>query len=298
MNLHQDLKKGIEEGDFRTIARALTLVENDIEPSTDLLKSLKISDTLVLGITGPPGAGKSTLVNSITNNLVVAGKRIAILAVDPTSPFNFGSLLGDRIRMSQQFNNPNVYIRSIATRGALGGISLKTLELVDVLKAAKFDLIIIETVGVGQSEVEIAGLADKTCVVLVPESGDEIQSIKSGLMEIAQVFVVNKADREGADIFANNLKKLVNEQHQAIPVFKTVADKNIGLTELCSWILEENNYTNKKRKFLIVDKAYKIIQNQKMKAVNKTKLLDDVQEALLKSNFNIYQFAEDWIKHS
>ncbi|RZK59920.1 MAG: methylmalonyl Co-A mutase-associated GTPase MeaB [Pedobacter sp.] len=298
MNLHQDLKKGIEEGDFRTIARALTLVENDIEPSTDLLKSLKIKDTLVLGITGPPGAGKSTLVNAITNNLAVAGKKIAILAVDPTSPFNFGSLLGDRIRMSQQFNNPNVYIRSIATRGALGGISLKTLELVDVLKAAEFDLIIIETVGVGQSEVEIAGLADKTCVVLVPESGDEIQNIKSGLMEIAQVFVVNKADREGADVFANNLKKLVNEQHQAIPVFKTVADKNIGLTELCIWIVEEKIEVNKKRKFLIGDKAYKIIQNQKMKAIDKTKLLTDVQEALLKSNFNIYQFAEDWLKHS
>ncbi len=298
MNLYQDLKKGIEEGDFRIIARALTLVENDIEPSADLLKSLKINDTLVLGITGPPGAGKSTLVNAITNHFVQEEKKIAILAVDPTSPFNFGSLLGDRIRMSQQFNNPNVYIRSIATRGALGGISLKTLEMVDVFKAANFDLIIIETVGVGQSEVEIAGLADKTCVVLVPESGDEIQNIKSGLMEIAQVFVVNKADREGSDVFANNLKKLVDDQHQAIPVFKTVADKNIGLTELCDWILEEKIDTNEKRKFLIADKAYKIIQNQKMKDIDKTKLLNDVKEALLKSNFNIYQFAQDWLRHS
>ncbi|WP_316785833.1 methylmalonyl Co-A mutase-associated GTPase MeaB [Pedobacter frigiditerrae] len=298
MNLHQDLKRGIEEGDFRAIARALTLVENDIEPSGDLLKSLKINDTLVLGITGPPGAGKSTLVNAITNNLVVAGKKIAILAVDPTSPFNFGSLLGDRIRMAQQFNNPNVYIRSIATRGALGGMSLKTLELVDVLKAAKFDLIIIETVGVGQSEVEIAGLADKTCVVLVPESGDEIQNIKSGLMEIAQVFVINKADREGADVFANNLKKLVNEQHQAIPVFKTVADKNTGIVELCDWILEEKIDTNEKRKFLIADKAYKIIQNQKMKDIDKTRLLNDVKEALSKQDFNVYQFTQDWLRHS
>ncbi|WP_316769722.1 methylmalonyl Co-A mutase-associated GTPase MeaB [Pedobacter frigiditerrae] len=298
MNLHQDLKRGIEEGDFRAIARALTLVENDIEPSGDLLKSLKINDTLVLGITGPPGAGKSTLVNAITNNLVVAGKKIAILAVDPTSPFNFGSLLGDRIRMAQQFNNPNVYIRSIATRGALGGMSLKTLELVDVLKAAKFDLIIIETVGVGQSEVEIAGLADKTCVVLVPESGDEIQNIKSGLMEIAQVFVINKADREGADVFANNLKKLVNEQHQAIQVFKTVADKNTGIVELCDWILEEKIDTNEKRKFLIADKAYKIIQNQKMKDIDKTRLLNDVKEALSKQDFNVYQFTQDWLRHS
>jgi len=298
MNLLQDLKTGIENGNFRIIARALTLVENDIDPALSLLKSLKIKNVPVLGITGPPGAGKSTLVNAITNHLAKEGKKIAILAVDPTSPFNFGSLLGDRIRMSQQFNNPNVYIRSIATRGALGGISLKTLEMVDVLRAANFDLIIIETVGVGQSEVEIAGLADKTCVVLVPESGDEIQNIKSGLMEIAQVFVVNKADREGADIFANNLKKLVNEQHQSIPVFKTVADKNIGLVELYEWILEEKEIANEKRKFLIADKAYKIIQNQKMKDIDKTKLLNDVQEALLKPNFNIYQFTQDWLRHS
>jgi LAO/AO transport system kinase len=298
MSLHQDLKTGIEEGNFRIIARALTFVENDIESSADLLKSLKIKDTLILGITGPPGAGKSTLVNAITNHFNKEGKRIAILAIDPTSPFNFGSLLGDRIRMSQQFNKPNVYIRSVATRGALGGISLKTLEMVDVLKAATFDLIIIETVGVGQSEVEIAGIADKTCVVLVPESGDEIQNIKSGLMEIAQVFVVNKSDRDGADVFANNLKKLMNEQHQNIPVFKTVADKNTGLVELCNWILEEESSTNEKRKFLIADKAYKIIQSQKMKDIDKTRLLNDVKEALLKPDFNVYQFTQNWLKHS
>lgn len=298
MSLQEDLRKGIEEGNFRVIARVLTLVENDINPSLALLKSLKIKGIPVLGVTGPPGAGKSTLVNAIAANFVEQGKRIAILAVDPTSPFNFGSLLGDRIRMSQQFNNPNVYIRSIATRGALGGISLKTLEMVDVLRSANFDLIIIETVGVGQSEVEIAGLADKTCVVLVPESGDEVQNIKSGLMEIAQAFIVNKADREGADIFANNLKKLMNEQHQDIPVFKTVADKNLGIDELCQWLAEEKSLTNERKKFLLADKAFKLIQNYKMKNVDKTKLLVEVNEALLKSNFNIYQFAEDWIKNS
>jgi LAO/AO transport system kinase len=299
MNTYQELKKGIESGDFRILARALTLVENDIEPASNLLKEININNkTPVIGITGPPGAGKSTLVNSMANYFVDKGRKLAILAVDPTSPFNFGSLLGDRIRMSQQFNNPNVYIRSIATRGTLGGISVKTLEMVDVLRAANFDLIIIETVGVGQSEVEIAGLADQTIVVLVPESGDEIQNIKSGLMEIAQAFVVNKADRDGAVTFANNLKKLVNEQHEVIPVFKTVADKNEGLDQLCNWILLQKQEENKRKRFLMAEKAFKLIQHHRMIDVDKLKLHQDIDEALMQPNFNVYQFVANWIKHS
>lgn len=292
-------QKGIEKGDFKILARALTLVENDLEPSSDLLKNLHINLNIpVIGITGPPGAGKSTLVNAITSNFVAEGKKVAILAVDPTSPFNFGSLLGDRIRMAQQFNNPNVYIRSIATRGALGGVSAKTLEMIDVLKSSNFDVILVETVGVGQSEVEIAGLADKTIVVLVPESGDEIQNIKSGLMEIAQGFVVNKADREGAEIFANNLKKLVQGQHQDIPVFKTVADKADGLIELCNWLLATNKAVNERKHLLILEKAYRIIQHQRMLDIDKIKLRDAIDEALLTPDFNVYRFIEKWIKHS
>jgi len=299
MAQQQELVKGIESGNFRVLARALTLVENDIEPASSLLQAIKIDNKIpVIGITGPPGAGKSTLVNAMANFFVAKGKKLAILAVDPTSPFNFGSLLGDRIRMAQQFNNPNVYIRSIATRGALGGISVKTLEMVDVLKAADFDLIIIETVGVGQSEVEIAGLAEQTIVVLVPESGDEIQTIKSGLMEIAQAFVVNKADRDGADTFANNLKKLVNEQHQQIPVFKTVADKNEGMNALCDWILKPNTLPNSRKQFLTTEKAFKLIQHYRMSDVDKTKLQQEIDEALLQLDFNIYQFVANWIKHS
>jgi len=185
---------------FKSVARALTIVENNLNGSGDLLKNLSYKKHVpVIGVTGPPGAGKSTLVNGIINELVNQNLKVAVLAIDPTSPFNFGSLLGDRIRMAHHFNNPNVYIRSLATRGSLGGLSVKTIEMADVLKAAGFDYIIVETVGVGQSEVEIAGLADLTMVVLVPESGDEIQNIKSGLMEIANAFVVNKADRPGAE---------------------------------------------------------------------------------------------------
>jgi LAO/AO transport system kinase len=295
MNTPLSLIAEIERGNFNALARAITLVENDIPPAAELLRSINVEVNVpVIGITGPPGAGKSTLVNAITAKITSDGKKVAILAVDPTSPFNFGSLLGDRIRMAQQFNNPNVYIRSLATRGALGGISAKTIEIVDVLKAGGFDLILVETVGVGQSEVEIAGLADKTLVVLVPESGDEIQNIKSGLMEIAQGFVVNKADREGADTFANNLKKLVHQQHQVIPVFKTVADKNEGIEALCDWLLKPVETDNSRKSFLLAEKAFKIIQHYRMANVDRKRLRQEIDKALLKPGFNIYRFTDNW----
>ncbi|MNK26324.1 putative GTPase [compost metagenome] len=297
MNTHLSILNEVKAGNYRILARALTLVENDIEPSAAILKGLDSHVSVpVLGITGPPGAGKSTLVNAITNHFTTAGKRIAILAIDPTSPFNFGSLLGDRIRMASQFNKPNVFIRSLATRGALGGISAKTIEMVDVLKASNFDLIIIETVGVGQSEVEIAGLADKTVVVLVPESGDEVQNIKSGVMEIADCFVVNKADREGADTFANNLKKVVHQGIKTIPVLKTVADKNTGIDALCEWIAQPTIFDNNKRALLFAEKAWKIIQHQKMQHIDKVRLLEKIQAALLQGDFNIYRFADSFNK--
>jgi LAO/AO transport system kinase len=295
MNTHLSILSEVKAGNYKTLARALTLVENDIAPADLILKNLDSqSAKVVVGITGPPGAGKSTLVNAITNHFTAESKRVAILAIDPTSPFNFGSLLGDRIRMASQFNNPNVFIRSLATRGALGGISAKTIEMVDVLKASNFDLIIVETVGVGQSEVEIAGLADKTIVVLVPESGDEVQNIKSGLMEIADCFVINKADRAGADTFANNLKKIVHKGVKSIPILKTVADKNIGVEELCKWISEPIKVSNQRKEFLFAEKAWRLIQNQKMIDVDKKRLREEIQSALLKDDFNIYRFAAEF----
>lgn len=295
MNTHLSILDEVKQGNYRFLARALTLVENDIEPAGLILKSLDIHAKVpVIGITGPPGAGKSTLVNAITDHFTVVGKRVAILAIDPTSPFNFGSLLGDRIRMASQFNNPNVFIRSLATRGALGGISAKTIEMLDVLKASNFDLILIETVGVGQSEVEIAGLADKTIVVLVPESGDEVQNIKSGLMEIGDCFVINKADRDGADTFANNLKKIVHQGVKSVPVLKTVAHKNTGIAELTAWIAKPIENDNQRRAFLFAEKAWKIIQSRKMQIVDKKRLRENIQAALLKNDFNIYRFAEEF----
>ena len=225
-------------GDYKSLARVLTIIENDLADANFILKSLKTKQIPVIGITGPPGAGKSTLLNALLGELS-AKYKIAVLAIDPTSPFSKGALLGDRIRMMDQFNQAHVFIRSLASRGSLGGLSSKTIEMLDVLKASNFDYIFVETVGVGQSEVEIATLADISVVVLVPEAGDEIQSIKSGLMEIADVFVVNKSDREGAETFANHLKMMINHQNKAVNIIKTVANRGDGIAEL---LIEIQNF--------------------------------------------------------
>lgn len=279
--------------DFKSVARALTVVENGLWGADQLLKNLAFTkNTPVIGITGPPGAGKSTLVNVLIAKLAGQDKKVAVLAIDPTSPFNFGSLLGDRIRMASHFNHPNIFIRSLATRGSLGGLSTKTIEMTDILKASGFDYILVETVGVGQSEVEIAGLADITFVVLVPEGGDEIQNIKSGLMEIADAFIVNKADRDGADLFANNLKKIVQQKGTEIPVFKTIASVNSGIDEITDFIANSSEKKNSHREYLLAEKAYKLIQQKRMSNINKSELYQTVLEASKELGFNIYSFAE------
>lgn len=280
----------MKDHDYLSLARVLTIVENDLSGSGDILRNLDINNKIpVIGVTGPPGAGKSSLVNSLIAHISTEGKKVAILAVDPTSPFNLGSLLGDRVRMSSHFNDPNVFIRSIATRGSLGGLSAKIIELVDVLQSACFDYIFVETVGVGQSEIEIAGLADATLIVLVPESGDEIQHIKSGLMEIGDAFIVNKSDREGASFFANQLTKMLAQRRDSTPVFKTVANRREGVAELLLWLKQKQFVSNERRLALYSERAFKLIQNSRMKDIDKNTLRELLSSKHLDADFNLYK---------
>lgn len=286
----------IQEGNIKTLARCISLVENETAGYENLLQLLPPSTTPVIGITGPPGAGKSTLTDALIGKITAQGKKVGVLCVDPSSPFNLGALLGDRIRMSNWYNHPNVYIRSLATRGSLGGLHPKIIEISDLLKAALFDFIIIETVGVGQSEIEIAGLADTTVVVLVPESGDEVQTMKAGLMEIADIFVVNKADRADADIFVKNLRLMLapafSSKQIPAPVIKTVAIQKKGIDELFDAINIQIKLhkTNDKRLWLLAEKAYHLIQQKRMADVNKQTIKNEIE--LAGSNFNLYKFVQ------
>ena len=179
----QQLLKDLAAGNVKALARSISLVENESEGYEALLQAIPFAqNTKIIGITGPPGAGKSTLVDALIGELVAQQKKVAVLCVDPSSPFNLGAVLGDRIRMSNWYTSPQVFIRSLATRGSMGGLHPKIIEITDLVKAAGYDYVIVETVGVGQSEIEIAGLADTTVVVVVPEAGDEVQTMKAGLM--------------------------------------------------------------------------------------------------------------------
>jgi LAO/AO transport system kinase len=204
-----------DAGKTVALARAVSLVENQREGFEELLTRLhsRVGRARRIGVTGPPGAGKSTLVTQLVNAYRAAGLRVGVIAVDPTSPFTGGALLGDRVRMESVALDPGVFIRSLATRGSLGGISSATRSVADVLDAFGFDRIIMETVGVGQSELDIARAADTTIVILVPESGDSIQALKAGLMEIADLFVVNKADRPGAERVRNDIELMLGMRH-------------------------------------------------------------------------------------
>lgn len=295
-----DMIAGLQRGDYRSIARCITLVENGLEGSRDLLLQLPSgSTTPVIGITGPPGAGKSTLVNALLKAWVDQGKKIAVVSVDPSSPFNYGALLGDRIRMSAFYLHPDVYIRSLASRGSLGGLSAGILEVLDVLRVCPFDVILVETVGVGQSEVEIAGIADTTIVVTVPEAGDEVQTMKAGVMEIADIFVVNKGDRANADEFVKNLKLLAHGRggDWEIPVVKCIATSGEGIEELIAAISMHHakvHVSNDRQLHLLADKAFWLIQQKRMKDVSRSFLEKRLASEKLRPDFNLYRFVEEF----
>ena len=228
-----DLAAEVLAGNPRAVGRAITRVERG-DGVADLLKILfpRTGAARVVGITGPPGAGKSTLVTQIARALRAAGERVGIVAIDPSSPFSGGAILGDRIRMGVLDSDPGVFIRSMATRGALGGLSRATNDAVDVLDAAGFSTVIIETVGVGQDEVDVVRAADTVAVVIPPGLGDDIQALKAGILEIADLFIVNKADREGADRTVAELKMNLDfsaPEGWRAPVIKTVATRNEGI---------------------------------------------------------------------
>ncbi len=237
MTVSSSLVERILARDQRAVARAISKIENDSSDANEILKAVftNSSQGLTIGITGPPGAGKSSLVDKLALHYRNLGKRVGIIAVDPSSPFTGGAILGDRIRMQTLANDPNVFIRSMATRGNLGGLARATIDAVAVLDAAGYDKILVETVGVGQDEVEIVKAADVSVVVLVPGMGDDIQAIKAGIMEIGDIFVINKSEREGVERTERELIALLEMSERPDgwhpPIVRTVATQNKGITE-------------------------------------------------------------------
>jgi len=298
----------IRASDKRSIAKALTIIENESEGNEKLLKGLYkfTGKAHRIGITGPPGAGKSTVTNGLLKLMNEKGLKTGVIAVDPTSPFTGGALLGDRIRMQDSGLLENVFIRSMATRGSLGGLCKNVVEACDVLDASGKDFIIIETVGVGQSELDIAQTADTTLVILVPESGDSVQAMKAGLMEIADIFVLNKSDRDGADAVAATIKNIIHLKPHTpdnciIYFLKSTASKNIGIEELFEKILEhkshlmKSGYLKTKRQQQLKKKITELLTNKLTVSFwgeDKKKYLNDNLELISEKKTDPYTFVE------
>jgi LAO/AO transport system kinase len=290
----------VRDGDVRALARACRLIDERDVRAPEVLKQVFAHEghAYVIGVTGAPGAGKSTLVDGLIRLLRDQGKRVAVLAIDPTSPYSGGAILGDRIRMQRHFTDEGVFIRSIATRGHLGGLSRSTGDVLHVLHAAEFDVVILETVGVGQDELEVTQLADTTLVVMAPGLGDDIQAIKAGILEVADVFAVNKSDRAGADATVQDLQQMLSlrrvptdistmQGHTAVstlragpaveggewvpPILKTVAHRQEGLSELVEAFA-------KHREFLMTTETGRLLREQRRLAELRSILLQALIE--------------------
>jgi LAO/AO transport system kinase len=293
----EDINLEIAKGIFLKLAKTISGIENKEVLAAKYLESLKPSKVPIIGITGPPGAGKSTLISAMINVWVGEGKKIAVLTVDPSSPFHKGAILGDRIRMRDWYMHPNVFIRSFASRGHLGGLTSAMIELTTLLQSLNFDIIILETVGVGQSEVEIAELADTTIVVLIPDAGDEVQMMKSGLMEIADLFVVNKSDRPAANTFFNHLQKMIKENNASMhapKVMSTIASQHVGIIELVEEVNQHQHLLAKSSDKLnsTMTKVIQIIIGKHLDKLDQEDIKKRLAIAIEQEHFNLFNFAK------
>jgi LAO/AO transport system kinase len=310
---YKELTEKVFTNERRKVARAISIVEDFNSEASELLKQIhsRVGKAYRIGITGPPGAGKSTITNQLTKLFRQDGKKVGIIAVDPTSPFTGGALLGDRIRMNEIGNDEGVFIRSMATRGSLGGLSKKAIDAADVLDAAGYDYIILETVGVGQSELDIVQAADTTIVMLVPESGDSVQAMKAGLMEIADFFVLNKSDRPGADQAVASLQTILmmkdHDENSWMPgIIKTIASENKGMNEVLqeiarhkTFMLSQNLFIAKREK-QAKNRIKEIVESKIKEALwseSGEKSLNSTLEKVILGNLSPYNIAEEIIEN-
>ena len=303
--------QGIKANDHRILSRVITRIENDDYVHEKRFIELydQAQEAIRLGITGPPGAGKSTITNELIKRFLKKNQTIGVIAIDPSSPFSGGALLGDRVRMNHYTNDKSVFIRSMGTHGNLGGLARKSQEAGDILAASGKDIIIFETVGVGQGEYDIAKAADLTILVLVPESGDEIQLMKAGLLEIADIFVINKSDREGSDRLADTLNSMINDvgnkSNLDIPVYTTVASQGKGMDNLFDGIfnhlekLDRYGLLVKKKKERYRNRVKKLIQDKLLGefwTTDRIRKLEDATKSLDTITESPYSIANDILK--